>query len=503
MSKPKSYIFLAILVTLESVFASDVLDLSTGDFKSAIGQHDTILVEFFAPWCGHCKRLAPEYESAATSLKSHDPPVPLAKVDCTSDGGKEICNEYGVSGYPTLKIFKGGEFSAEYNGPRDSDGIVKYMKSQVGPASRHFESRAKLEEALNKAKDVLVLGIFEKDDKSSLQTQFLKTADKLRESVNFGHVFTDSVPDVFDLKALSELEAKSAPTIVLVRPQALKNKFEPSVIQYTMGDLQEFVSENYHGLVGHRTQNNNQDFRPPLVVVYYDVDYVKNAKGTNYWRNRVLKVAQNYKDLTFAIANAQSFAGELEEFGLEVPKDRDATPVVGARDQAGKKYALKDKFSVETLEQFVKDFKDGKLEPFIKSEEVPADNENADVKVAVGKNFDELVINSDKDTLIEFYAPWCGHCKKLAPAYEELGKALKNEPGVQIVKMDATANDVPSPFVVHGFPTIYWYPKSKSPKKYEGGREVNDFVEFIAKHATEELKGYDRSGNKKADKEEL
>ena len=155
----------------------------------------------------------------------------------------------------------GGEFSAEYNGPRDSDGIVKYMKSQVGPASRLYESRAKLEEALNKAKDVIVLGIFEKDDKSSLQTQFLKTADKLRESVNFGHVFTESVSDVFDLKALSELKTKTAPLIVLVRSQALKNKFEPSVVEYSSGDLQEFIQENYHGIVGLRTQNNNQDFR--------------------------------------------------------------------------------------------------------------------------------------------------------------------------------------------------------------------------------------------------
>jgi protein disulfide isomerase family A protein 3 len=69
--------------------------------------------------------------------------------------------------------------------------------------------------------------------------------------------------------------------------------------------------------------------------------------------------------------------------------------------------------------------------------------------------------------------------------------------------MDATANDVPSPFVVHGFPTLYWYPKSKSPIKYEGGRDVKDFIEYISKHATEELVGYDRSGNKKEGKTEL
>jgi len=283
----------------------------------------------------------------------------------------------------------------------------------------------------------------------------------------------------------------------------MKNKFEPNVVQYSSGEVEDFIKDNFHGIVGLRTQNNNQDFKPPLVVVYYDVDYAKNPKGTNYWRNRVLKVAQNYKDLSFAISNAQASAGELEEFGLEVPRDKDASPVVGARDQSGKKYALKEKFSVETLEQFVKDFKDGKLEAFVKSEEIPADNDNADVKVAVGKNFDDLVINNEKDTLIEFYAPWCGHCKKLAPTFEELGKALKNEPGVQIVKMDATLNDVPAPFVVHGFPTLYWFPKSKSPQKYEGGRDVNDFIEYISKHSTDELQGYDRKGNKKEGKEEL
>lgn len=70
-------------------------------------------------------------------------------------------------------------------------------------------------------------------------------------------------------------------------------------------------------------------------------------------------------------------------------------------------------------------------------------------QVAVAQNFQELVIDNDKDVLVEFYAPWCGHCKKLAPTFEELGKEMQNE-NVEIVKMDATANDVPAPFEVHG-----------------------------------------------------
>lgn len=59
----------------------------------------------------------------------------------------------------------------------------------------------------------------------------------------------------------------------------------------------------------------------------------------------------------------------------------------------------------------------------MKSEEIPATNDEP-VKILVGKNFDSLVMNNDKDVLVEFYAPWCGHCKQLAPIYDELAKKL-------------------------------------------------------------------------------
>lgn len=77
--------------------------------------------------CGHCKRLKPEYAKAAEMLLGNDPPITLAKVDCT-ESGKDSCNKYSVSGYPTLKIFSRGDFVSDYNGPREATGIAKYMK---------------------------------------------------------------------------------------------------------------------------------------------------------------------------------------------------------------------------------------------------------------------------------------------------------------------------------------------------------------------------------------
>lgn len=68
----------------------------------------------FAPWCGHCKALAPEYEEAATTLKEKD--IKLVKVDCTEEA--DLCQQYGVEGYPTLKVFRGPENPTPYKGQR-------------------------------------------------------------------------------------------------------------------------------------------------------------------------------------------------------------------------------------------------------------------------------------------------------------------------------------------------------------------------------------------------
>lgn len=87
--------------------------------------------------CGHCKRLKPEYAKAAEDLIRNDPPVALVKVDCT-EAGKETCNKNSVSGYPTLKIFRNGEFSQDYNGPREANGKILFKKKTISTDFNFF-----------------------------------------------------------------------------------------------------------------------------------------------------------------------------------------------------------------------------------------------------------------------------------------------------------------------------------------------------------------------------
>ncbi|XP_051139139.1 protein disulfide isomerase-like 5-2 [Andrographis paniculata] len=116
-----------------------VLELDDSNFDTAISKFDYLFVDFYAPWCGHCKRLAPELDKAAPVLAGLKQPIVVAKVN--ADKYKKLASKHEIDGYPTLKIFMHG-VATEYYGPRKADLLVRSLAKIVAPDVAILDSDA-------------------------------------------------------------------------------------------------------------------------------------------------------------------------------------------------------------------------------------------------------------------------------------------------------------------------------------------------------------------------
>lgn len=443
--------------------SSDVLDLTKDNFASTVDPESLILVEFFAPWCGHCKALAPQYETAATTLKEDN--IKLAKVDCTVE--EEVCAEQGIGGYPTLKVFRNG-VSKEYSGPRKSDGIVSYMKKQALPAVSHVTT-SNFSDFKGKDK-VVVVAFLSESDKKDLDV-FAKVADKHRDSFVFGHAA--------DAAVASEAGTKT-PSLIVYR------SFDEPEVRYTgkLSDdaaIESFVREQSVPLIDEVGPDNFMTYAESgLPLAYYFTEPNYEHKDADIEKLKPLAKANKGK-LNFVWIDAEKFINHAKGLNLQSEK----WPAFAIQDiQATTKFPLDNLGSdaVKSITEFVEKWHKKEISPSIKSEPIPAEQDGP-VHVLVADEFDQVMFDDKKDVFVEFYAPWCGHCKKLAPTFDSLGELYgSHKDKVTIAKMDATANDIPPSggFLVSSFPTIKFKPAgSKEFIDYEGERTLDAFVDFI------------------------
>ncbi len=161
----------------------------------------------------------------------------------------------------------------------------------------------------------------------------------------------------------------------------------------------------------------------------------------------------------------------------------------------------------ELVSEWVEQYLAGKLEPSLKSQAIP--ETQGSVYTVVGKTFEEVIMDESKDVFVEFFASWCGHCKRLAPTWETLGdkyapikdKITMYVPSILFLllcclprflsaKYEAPENDLPAdaPFRVQGFPTLKFKPAgSRDFVDYEGDRSLESLIAFIEEHAKNPL----------------
>lgn len=452
---------------------SDVVTLTKENYSQFVVEEPLSLVEFYAPWCGHCQALAPQYEEAATTLRKSG--IKLAKVDCTQE--ESLCNDNEVTGFPTLKVFRHGQ-STPYTGPRKADGIVSYMSKQQLPAVSPV-SQETLEDFKSKDKFVLLAFCDELDEAS--KKELLLFAEANRDTLVVG---------VSHSEALAAQHGVRFPGAV-----AFRTFDEPQVVLQASGalsqnDLQQFYALESLPLIDEVSAENFMKYAMSgLPLAYYFVDPESPTREAEL--QQLAPVAKEFRGKVNMVSiDAIKFSSHAK--ALNLPGD--TWPALAVQNmESGAKYPLSDLGTdlAASVKSFLTKFVQGELQPSLKSGPVP--EQTSPVVEVVTDEFDKWVFDDAKDVLLELYAPWCGHCKRLAPTYEKLAELYRQDADasklVTIAKMDGTENDIPpnADITLTGFPTVLLKPAGAGARtfvKYEGDRTIESLIDFVATKGT-------------------
>ncbi|CAD7966905.1 unnamed protein product [Amoebophrya sp. A120] len=529
-----------------------VLELTSADFDDTLESSTLTFVKFYAPWCGHCKKLIPDWDKLATEVVSwgeetgEEGSIKIAKADATVE--KDLAGKFAVTGFPTLLLFyRNQNYYVRYNGKRDAASFKKYVTGKYENEKPFFQqfdaaevsASAVVEKLMKKPFVVLHVGTeIEPDVAGDAGIQELAGAGFVLNPRPVANAKDQDFPVVYvekDSQLLKSLvkQIKKKPDwkkwddfalklakgkvgtyllrndVILDSGVVYRDTTSPEIAEEgTSGkNLLSWIKVNQAGkyLITAAQENESlflHDTAPgkALAVVYGDAasdvhlfeqayraaqdwtlekDKAKNTSEDTAQRQLKWVAAKTgtWGDdfVKHISSDTQAPAFFIWEFGET--EDEDKVYHFGkANDpstKGGKKPPNLKKITKSEIQEFAKAWGSKTLKA-----------EKDVVVTLTGSNWEAIVENRQQALLVEFYAPWCGHCKALAPVWKKVAKHFEKNESVLIAKMDATQTDarkvMPS---ISGYPTIYWYPadKAKDIEKFEGGRKQDEFVKFVEK----------------------
>ncbi|MEE6464615.1 hypothetical protein FKM82_006302 [Ascaphus truei] len=304
---------------------------------------DVWLVDFYAPWCGHCKKLEPVWSEVGMEMRNSGSPVKVGKMDATVHSS--IASEFGVRGFPTIKLLK-GEMAYNYRGPRTKEDIIEFANRVAGPLIRQLPSQQMFDHVQKRHSVLFVyVGV-----ESTLKEKFIEVASEL---IVYTYFFSASEEVLPKYVTLNEVPA------VLVFKDSTYFVYD----EYEDGDLSSWVNkerfEGYLHVDGFTLYELGDTGKLVAVAV---IDERNNSAEHTRLKSIVQEVAKEYRDhfhrdFQFGHMDGSDYINSLLMDEVNVP-------TIVVLNTSNQQYFLPSKKieSTEDMIQFVNSILDGTAE---------------------------------------------------------------------------------------------------------------------------------------------
>ena len=530
----RALVLLLLALGAAAAASPEVLRLDADSFEPAVASRPFVAVAFVAPWCAHCKRLEPEWRAAASKLAARGRNIALATLDATAgDANAALAARHDVRGFPSIRIFRDGDSRSaeEYVGPRAADGVVATLERLEAKAETFIHTIRDAEAFVN-AKPVVVLGVFDGERDAPLARAFGAAARAFADdpdapddvSVPFGVVASAAlVPETdafmgdalngdvliyrafetrverFRFEDLADTK-KSRDERVNALASFVSLRATPRVAALTRDPRSRSVLRRVFADPGPKVigfaddESTRRDMAQTMarVAEEEEKEHISNADAFGAGEKDALTKKKAQTRARFVVGVAAENANAMRFFDVD-PERLPAVVIHDTRTDA--RYVLHDASDADALAEWLAAFRAGTLAPTVRSAgeddgatppEAEAAPSAASAAILVAKGFRDAVAGAEAPavTLIQFHAPWCGHCESFAPTYNAVAAAFRDDRDARVVTFDADANDVPDArFDVKGFPAVRLYRKADdSVHAYEGARTTKALIEFVRKH---------------------
>jgi len=461
-----------------------VMVLNKDNFQHVLDNNKLVIVDFYAPWCKHCQKLELEYATAAWMIsesRQEGEKTKFAKVDAIEQ--TELAAQFEITRYPTLLLFKNGVVKP-FTGGTNADSIFHWVSKKSGDPAKLIKTKEDFNELVTKPQ-VAVLGFF-RDLESKDAQSYLEAADE-NMIIPFGITSSSNLFSLFQVLSDSE--------IILLK------KFDEGLArlsgEITAEGVTDFVNKKSQPLLVEFKQETAkkifQDLQTsPCLILFFSSS---NNGNTEAHIETVKTVAKDYVGDIKCVSvdtDVEENKRMMESLGV-TEKELPAVRLTSHAEDLVKYKPDSKEITGANLRSFVNAFKAGELKPAINKQDLPEDWDKNPVKILVASNFDEFVSDTSKNVFVKFFAPWCGHCKTVAPVWDQLGEEFQDVENVAIAQLDLTANQLDT-LQVKGFPTFKLYKAGDNTElDFTGPRNLEAFSSFLRQNM----------GGVNTDKEEL